>query len=46
MPENKTMNIAYFSHCIIAVLSLYGEYIVRFLLPDGVFLPCAHGLDF
>ena len=28
------------------VLSLYGEYVVaRFLLPDGVFLPCDHGLD-
>ena len=31
---------------IIAVLSLCGEYVVRFLLPDGVFLPCDHGLDF
>ena len=26
--------------------SLYGEYVVRFSLPDGVFLPCDHGLDF
>ena len=25
---------------------LYGEYVVRFFLPDGVFLPCDHGLDF
>ena len=24
---------------------LYGEYVVRFFLPDGVFLPCDHGLD-
>ena len=26
--------------------SLYVEYVVRFSLPDGVFLPCDHGLDF
>ena len=32
--------------CTIAVLSLYGEYLVRFCLPDGVFLPCGKGLDF
>ena len=32
--------------CTITVLSLYGEYIVRFPLRDGVFLPCDHGLDF
>ena len=31
--------------CTIAVFSSYGEYIVRSLLPDGVFLPCDHGLD-
>ena len=24
----------------------YGEYAVRPFLPDGVFLPCDHGLDF
>ena len=30
----------------IAVFSLYGEYVVRFFLPDGVFLPCDDGLDF
>ena len=30
----------------IAVFSLYGEYVVRFSLPDGVFLPCDHGLFF
>ena len=32
--------------CTIAVFSLYGEYVVRPLLPDGVFLPCDHGLYF
>ena len=32
--------------CTIAVLSLYGVYVVRSFLPDGVFLPCDHGLDF
>ena len=32
--------------CAIAVFSLYGEYVVRFPIPDGVFLPCDHGLDF
>ena len=26
--------------------SLYGEYIVRFSLPESIFLPCDHGLDF
>ena len=30
----------------IAVFSLYREYVVRLLLPDGVFLLCDHGLDF
>ena len=32
--------------CTIAVFSLNGEYVVRPLLPDGVFLPCDHGLYF
>ena len=32
--------------CTITVLCLYGEYVVRFFLPGGVFLPCDHGLDF
>ena len=32
--------------CTIAVFSLCGEYVVRSFLPTGVFLPCAHGLDF
>ena len=26
--------------------SLCREYVVRSFLPDGVFLPCDHGLDF
>ena len=26
--------------------SLYGEYVLRFALTDGIFLPCDHGLDF
>ena len=32
--------------CTIAVFSLYGEYAVRSFLPNGVFLPCDHGLDY
>ena len=32
--------------CTITAFSLYGEYVARFPLPDGVFLPCDHGLDF
>ena len=32
--------------CTIAVFSLYGENVVRSFLPDGVFLPCDHGLGF
>ena len=31
---------------IVASFSLYGDYVVRFPLPNGVFLPCDHGLDF
>ena len=30
----------------IAIFSLYGEYVVRFPLLDGVFLPCDHGAGF
>ena len=30
--------------CTIAVLSLYGEYVVRSFLPNGVFQSCDHGL--
>ena len=30
----------------IAVFALYGEYVVRFPLPDGVFLPSDYGLEF
>ena len=29
-----------------AVFSSYGEYAVRSFLPNGVFLPCDHGLDY
>ena len=32
--------------CTIAVFSLYGQDVVRFFLPNDVFLPCDHGLDF
>ena len=32
--------------CTISAFSLYGEYVVRTFLPNGVFLPCDHGLDF
>ena len=32
--------------CTIAAFSLYGEYVVRSFLPNCVFLPCDHGLDF
>ena len=30
----------------ISAFSLYVEYVVRSFLPDGIFLPCDHGLDF
>ena len=32
--------------CTIAAFSLNGEYVVRSFLPNGVFLPCNHKLDF
>ena len=32
--------------CTILAFSLYEEYVVRSFLPDDVFLPCDHGLDF
>ena len=32
--------------CTIFAFSLYGEYVGRYFLPNGVFLPCDHGLDF
>ena len=32
--------------CTISAFSLYGEYVVRSFFPNGVFLPCDHGLDF
>ena len=30
----------------LTVFSLNGEYVARFPLPDSIFLPCDHGLDF
>ena len=38
--------LVYHFFCTIAACSLYGEYVVRSFLPNGVFLPCDHGLDF
>ena len=32
--------------CTNAALSLNGEYVVRSFFPNGVVLPCDHGLDF
>ena len=32
--------------CTISAFSLYGEYVVRSFLPNGVFLPCHHGWIF
>ena len=32
--------------CTISAFSLYGEYVVRSFLPNGVFIPCDYGLDF
>ena len=32
--------------CSNAVFSLHGEYAVRVFLPDGVFQPSGHGLNF
>ena len=32
--------------CTFAVFSLYGKYTVRSFLPNGVFLPCDHELDY
>ena len=32
--------------CTISASSLYEEYVVRSFLPNGVFLPSDHGLDF
>ena len=43
-------DVAFFSFSelfgIITLFSLYGEYVVRSFLPNGVFLPCDQGLDF
>ena len=35
-----------YHHCRFLFILLYGEYVVRFPLPDGIFLPCDYGLDF
>ena len=35
-----------FFFCAIAAFSLNGEHVVRSIPPNGVFLPCDHGLDF
>ena len=32
--------------CTVSAFSLHGEYVVRSFLPNGVFLPCDHELDF
>ena len=39
-------DVAFSEFCTVAVFSLYREYVVRFPLPGGVFLPCDHWLDF
>ena len=36
----------FFFFFTISAFSLYGEYVVRSFLPNGVFLPCDDGLDF
>ena len=33
-------------HCRFLFVLLYGEDVVRFSLPNSVFLPCDHGLEF
>ena len=35
-----------FYFCTIYAFSLYGEHVVRYFLPNGVYLLCDHGLDF
>ena len=32
--------------CAISAFSLFGENVVRSFLPNDIFLPCDHGLDF
>ena len=40
-------DVAFYEYsCTIATYCLYEEDVVRFHLPDSVFLPCDHGLDF
>ena len=46
-PFFSSGDVAFSEYCFtIAVISLYGEYVVHFFLPGGIFLPCDHGLDF
>ena len=49
LPSSFCLGDAAFSEYFfgtITVLSLYGEYVQRFPITDGVFLSCDHGLDF
>ena len=40
-------NVSFYKYfCTFTIFSLYRDYIVHFFLPDSVFLPCDHGLDF
>ena len=41
---NVALSEYYF--CTISAFFLYGEHVVRSFLPNGVLLPCDHGLDF
>ena len=56
-PDSHPCFFIFFSSCgdvaflkylvpLTPVLFWYGECVARFLLPNGVFLPCDHGLDF
>ena len=40
------MSLFLSTFCTISAFSLYGEYVIRSFLPNGVFLPCDHGLGF
>ena len=44
--ECRFFRVFLFYFCTIFAFFLYGECVVRFFLPDGVFPPCDHGLDF
>ena len=41
-----SLEMSLFPSIFIPFPFLYGEYVVRFSLPDGVFPPCDHGLNF